>query len=361
MDYKKGIPVGHTWQSYLLKSSLDGPFSNQVENYLLQFENSWKELFPTPQYELCQLDGGSRLRPTIAFLGYLISPDSSKTNISSQIVELGISIEMIHKASLLIDDIIDRDEFRNGVKTFHIVNGEDKALAMATYLIGSAFNKMAISIDALKPRNNLTRYMELSGAILKDMSEGLMMELGMFEIQKSRLDVAKEIINKETASIIKNALTLGYLIRNPENPAIVNSLKVIGESCGYIFQIMNDIEPFGDADKRALNKGNSVIEFYNDRKNVIVSYIFQMLNEKQRQKLLEIQDKEKGTKLLKQYFYQLEVWPNFKLEFQEVVTQIDQSIEVIGNEGISESWCKNCKSFVRALIKIAEGRLHLQV
>ena len=349
----------HAWQSYLLKSSLDADFSKQVALYLMRFEERWIGLFEANNYSLCQLKGGSRLRPIIAFLGYLISSDKTENEISAQIIDLGISIELIHKASLLIDDIVDGDEYRNGVKTFHVVNGEDKALAMATYLIGLSFNILANSLKSFKSHNELTRYLEISSNILKDMSEGLMMELGMVASQKSRLENAKEIINKETASIIKNALTLGYLVHNPRNIVIERSLKVIGDSCGYIFQVMNDIEPFGDSESRAANKGNSIIEFFNNRKNLIVCYIHQMIDQKAKDELFAIKDKEEGTALLKKHFHQLEVWPSFKQEFNDLVVEINKNIDAIEQEGINPAWCQNCKTFVMALIQIAETRLHI--
>ena len=213
--------------------------------------------------------------------------------------------------------------------------------------------------ESFKSHNELTRYLEISSNILKDMSEGLMMELGMVASQKSRLENAKEIINKETASIIKNALTLGYLVHNPRNIVIERSLKVIGDSCGYIFQVMNDIEPFGDSESRAANKGNSIIEFFNNRKNLIVCYILQMIDQKAKDELFAIKDKEEGTALLKKHFHQLEVWPSFKQEFNDLVVEINKNIDAIEQEGINPAWCQNCKTFVMALIQIAETRLHI--
>ena len=316
-------------------------------------------MFAKSSYQLCQLDGGSRLRPTIAFLGHLINNQKDSSSIK-HILKLGVSIEMIHKASLLIDDIVDGDQLRNGKETFHVVNGIDKALTMATFLIGKAYSGFADTFYHLDKNHNTDKYFILSADILKDMSEGLMMELEMIDFSGNQISTSAEIIRKETSSIIKNALVLGYLLGSEENLKITESLNVIGELCGYMFQVMNDIEPFGDSTKRILNKGDSINEFYFNRKNIVVSYITHLLGEEERLSLFDVKDPKRGSDILIEYFYELKVWPHFLDEFGEISDLIHKKIQILKNEGVSDEWCSNCESFIEALVNIAKGKMYLR-
>src|SRR3989339_1487512 len=61
------------------------------------------------------LSGGKRIRPALVYYGYLASGGKE----DQKILEVSMSLEIIHSFLLIHDDIIDRDEKRHGITTVH--------------------------------------------------------------------------------------------------------------------------------------------------------------------------------------------------------------------------------------------------
>ena len=59
--------------------------------------------------------GGKRIRPAMVYYGYLAAGGQD----GQDILEVSMSIELVHSFLLIHDDIIDRDEKRHGVETIH--------------------------------------------------------------------------------------------------------------------------------------------------------------------------------------------------------------------------------------------------
>jgi geranylgeranyl pyrophosphate synthase len=85
------------------------------------------------------LGGGKRLRPLLVFLaapaGY-VPP-----------VEAGVAVELVHMATLLHDDLIDRAALRHGRPAVWTVHGDDVAVATGDYLFARAFGELAETGD----------------------------------------------------------------------------------------------------------------------------------------------------------------------------------------------------------------------
>jgi geranylgeranyl pyrophosphate synthase len=85
------------------------------------------------------LGGGKRLRPLLVFLAApvgIVPP-----------VEAGVAVELVHMATLLHDDLIDRAALRHGRPAVWSVHGDDVAVATGDYLFSRAFGKLAETGD----------------------------------------------------------------------------------------------------------------------------------------------------------------------------------------------------------------------
>ncbi len=82
--------------------------------------------------------GGKRLRPLLVFLS---APDEPP-------VAAGVAVELVHMASLVHDDLIDRAALRRGHATAWRTHGAVAARATGDYLFGRAFSELAGSGDA---------------------------------------------------------------------------------------------------------------------------------------------------------------------------------------------------------------------
>jgi geranylgeranyl pyrophosphate synthase len=84
--------------------------------------------------------GGKRLRPLLVFLS---APPGVEPS-----VEAGVAVELVHMATLVHDDLIDRAEFRRGCASAWTRHGSAAARAAGDYLFARAFAELAGTGDA---------------------------------------------------------------------------------------------------------------------------------------------------------------------------------------------------------------------
>jgi geranylgeranyl pyrophosphate synthase len=84
--------------------------------------------------------GGKRLRPLLVFLS---TPASEQPSIAA-----GVAVELVHMATLVHDDLIDRAHFRRGKAAAWSVYGPDAARATGDYLFARAFSELTATGDA---------------------------------------------------------------------------------------------------------------------------------------------------------------------------------------------------------------------
>jgi len=83
--------------------------------------------------------GGKRLRPALVFLA---APDGAAPPLAA-----GVAVELVHMATLVHDDLIDRAHFRRGKAAAWSVYGSDAARATGDYLFARAFAELSAAGD----------------------------------------------------------------------------------------------------------------------------------------------------------------------------------------------------------------------
>jgi geranylgeranyl pyrophosphate synthase len=84
--------------------------------------------------------GGKRLRPLLVFLS--APPDEAPS------LAAGVAVELVHMATLVHDDLIDRAHFRRGKAAAWSVHGPEAARATGDYLFARAFAELTATGDA---------------------------------------------------------------------------------------------------------------------------------------------------------------------------------------------------------------------
>jgi len=84
--------------------------------------------------------GGKRLRPALVFLS---TPEGEEPSLAA-----GVAVELVHMATLVHDDLIDRAHFRRGKAAAWSVYGADAARATGDYLFARAFAELSATGDA---------------------------------------------------------------------------------------------------------------------------------------------------------------------------------------------------------------------
>src|SRR6266699_2263382 len=84
--------------------------------------------------------GGKRLRPLLVFLS---TPPGVEPSLAA-----GVAVELVHMATLVHDDLIDRAHFRRGKAAAWSVHGAEAARATGDYLFARAFAELAGTSDS---------------------------------------------------------------------------------------------------------------------------------------------------------------------------------------------------------------------
>ena len=84
--------------------------------------------------------GGKRLRPLLVFLS---TPPGEEPSLAA-----GVAVELVHMATLVHDDLIDRAHFRRGKAAAWSVHGAGAARATGDYLFARAFAELTATGDA---------------------------------------------------------------------------------------------------------------------------------------------------------------------------------------------------------------------
>lgn len=254
-----------------------------LSNFLPKFNHKWEQELVSHKMPYCnanQIRKGNRLRPIILAWGYYIN--TSIIN-HEYIADFAICIELIHKASILLDDLIDNDNARHGSNTFHIEYSKEEAILYAIFLINRS---LSIMYEKDSTKNSL--YVLTLLKVIDSMSRGGIKEVssnGFFTIKN-----VVEIINLETTTLIENSFFLGYQLSNRSTSQMPKEVINVGHLCGYCFQVLNDIEPFLAPEINRKYKGSLNNDFEKNRKNIVISHLYGACSKKERNELLNKND-----------------------------------------------------------------------
>lgn len=184
--------------------------------------------------------GGKLVRPALVLLGSYVT-----NGINLKSVDAAVAVELIHTASLIHDDLLDKDTVRRGVPTVHTLYGNEIAILSGDLLISKAIELSAsCGEDAIR---------ELSRAAI-DMSHGEAMD---YEAQVSGHPLTLEeylvIARLKTASLIGSSAAIGAIVAGAD-AGRVDTLRRYGENLGIAFQIRDD---YYNALGKSLGKGKS--------------------------------------------------------------------------------------------------------
>jgi all-trans-nonaprenyl-diphosphate synthase len=182
------------------------------------FQAAVEHLFSSP---------GKLLRPTLVFLAarFGTKPDAEV------VLNLAQSLELVHTASLVHDDIVDRAELRRNVRTVNALMGNDPALIVGDYLFAKAY-----ALAAVLPKPEVIAIVAQTVFALCD---GELNEVTM-ERSLPTEDAYLERIELKTASLYA-ACCQGAALLTEAEPEHVAALGAFGTNLGLAFQITDDV------------------------------------------------------------------------------------------------------------------------
>lgn len=260
----------------------------QFEN---EFSTQWNTFIQKCDKNMAKarrLNIGNHTRPFLVFLGATTNCDFDNPDILRETAQLAVSIESIHKASVIIDDIIDGDSLRRGEKCMHSEFGKYETIFFGVCMLAHGIQH---TNDMLSNKGNDQLHVTTISLLcdtIYNMCHGAIREISSNVQEQINLKHIQEIINLETIKLIENSLFIGFLYSGTDNEMEGNCLRDIGKKCGYIFQVMNDLEAFCNPEHILAYKGNMNSDFLRSRKNIILPYLYQSCSKPERKKLIEL-------------------------------------------------------------------------
>jgi heptaprenyl diphosphate synthase len=171
--------------------------------------------------------GGKRLRPALVVAAAL----AGGGEISDDVVQGAVSVELVHLGSLYHDDVIDEAESRRGVSSVNARWGNLVAIVAGDFLLARA-SEIAASLG--------TEVAGLLAATIARLCEGEVSEI-QHKFDTDRPESAYlAAISGKTASLMATACRIGALTARL-GPSEVEALTAFGESFGMVFQIRDDV------------------------------------------------------------------------------------------------------------------------
>jgi len=207
------------------------------------FQAAVEHLFSSP---------GKLLRPTLVFLAARFGPGHDR----EVILNLAESLELVHTASLVHDDIVDRADLRRNVPTVNATWSDDVALIVGDYLFAKAY-----ALAAVLPKPEVIAIVAQTVFALCD---GELDEVTALPTLPSESEYF-ERIELKTASLYAACCQGGAILADAD-PDHVAALGAFGTSLGLAFQITDDVldlvgdeEDFGKIVGRDLAEGMATL------------------------------------------------------------------------------------------------------
>ena len=191
--------------------------------------------------------GGKRIRPLLTLASARLCGYEGPFHI-----HLAATVEFIHTATLLHDDVVDDSNNRRGKPTANRLWDNKSSILVGDYLFSRAFQLM-VDTKSLSVLNILSN---ASATI----AEGEVLQLTAAQNIATTEDIYLKIIRGKTAALFSAATEVGGVISQAPQEDI-NALFEYGDALGIAFQIVDDLlDLTGDADKTGKNVGNDFRE-----------------------------------------------------------------------------------------------------
>jgi len=191
--------------------------------------------------------GGKRLRPLLTLaaarmLGYR----------GDHHIRLAATVEFIHTATLLHDDVVDESQRRRGRPTANLLWDNKSSVLVGDYLFARSFQLMT--------ETGSLRVLDILADAAATIAEGEVLQLTAAQDIATDEATYLKIVRGKTAALFAAATEVGGVIAGASEPQ-VRALAAYGDALGICFQVVDDLLDYGGiADQIGKNTGDDFRE-----------------------------------------------------------------------------------------------------
>ena len=170
---------------------------------------------------------GKRLRPLLVLM-----TAKACGGIIPETYHGAVTVELLHTATLIHDDVIDKSDTRRGKRSLHAVYDNTQAVLLGDYLLSTAL------LESVKTKDlNIIRIISELG---QNLAEGELNQIFLANNIIVDEDAYFEVIDKKTASLMRASIAIGAITGGAGNE-MIERFTQLGSILGISFQIRDDI------------------------------------------------------------------------------------------------------------------------
>lgn len=240
----------------------------RLEQYMTNEEPLLSTLYESINYTL--FSGGKRIRPLFCFIvGEIFGVAREK------LTSVACSLEMIHTASLIMDDLphMDDAKMRRGKQANHLVYGQDVASLAIIGLLTKAY-EIVLNDPALSDNKKVSVVSLLANVVgINGMVGGQFADL-KYSNESVEFPTLEFIHNHKTASLFVASGVAATIVGNATEKES-SAIESYAKNLGFAFQVLDDLlDAIGNPDEvgKSLqtDKGNFVALFGIDKSKELV-------------------------------------------------------------------------------------------
>lgn len=171
--------------------------------------------------------GGKRIRPMLVLLF-----SSALGFTGRERFELAATVEFIHTATLLHDDVVDESALRRGRQTANALFGNAASVLVGDFVYSRAF-QMMVSVNRM-------RVLEVLAEATNVIAEGEVLQLMNMHDPDLSVDDYLRVIRFKTAKLFEASARLGAVLSDA-SPEVEESCAAYGRALGTSFQLIDDV------------------------------------------------------------------------------------------------------------------------
>ncbi|HNW63332.1 MAG TPA: polyprenyl synthetase family protein [Piscinibacter sp.] len=171
--------------------------------------------------------GGKRIRPMLVLLF-----SNALGFKGPERFELAATVEFIHTATLLHDDVVDESALRRGRETANALFGNAASVLVGDFVYSRAF-QMMVSVDRM-------RVLEVLADATNVIAEGEVLQLMNMHDADITVPEYLRVIRFKTAKLFEASARLGAVLAEADT-AVEEACAAYGRSLGTAFQLVDDL------------------------------------------------------------------------------------------------------------------------
>ncbi len=196
-----------------------------VNKIILDKARSDVDLIPELARHLID-SGGKRMRPMLTIAAARLCGYEGVGHI-----KLAASVEFMHTATLLHDDVVDESDLRRGKAAARLLWGNEASVLVGDFLLGQAF-KMMVEVGSM----GALRVLSNAAVVI---AEGEVLQLSVSKNISTREEEYMTVINAKTAALFSAAAEVGAIVAERSNQEQA-ALRSYGKNLGLAFQLVDD-------------------------------------------------------------------------------------------------------------------------